>query len=318
MLGLLDRHQALVYLTAIAAGALAGWFVPGLGAHAAPAVAPVLALLLYATFLGIPLRRLGEGLRDLRFLACVLVLNFVVVPAVVLCLVRIAGLQGPLLVGALLVLLAPCVDYVIVFTGLAGGAAERLLSAAPVLMLGQLVLLPVLLRLHLGPDESARLDPVAVGEALVVIAVPLLAAGTTQWATERRPGVRVWEAGVAAAMVPLMVLTLATVVASQVAGVGSRVAELLPLLPVYLAFAAIMTLLGRAAGSVAGLGAREHRAVIFSGVTRNSLVVLPLALTLPGDTGLAPLAVVTQTLVELLVMVALVAVVPRLVPARRV
>lgn len=145
MLGLLDRHQALVYLTAIAAGSLAGWFVPGLGAHAAPAVAPVLVLLLYATFLAIPLRRLGEGLRDLRFLGCVLVLNFVAVPAVVLCLVKVAGLQGPLLVGALLVLLAPCVDYVIVFTGLAGGAAERLLSAAPVLMLAQLVLLPVLL-----------------------------------------------------------------------------------------------------------------------------------------------------------------------------
>ena len=110
MLGLLDRHQALVYLTAIAAGSLAGWFVPGLGAHAAPAVAPVLVLLLYATFLAIPLRRLGEGLRDLRFLGCVLVLNFVAVPAVVLCLVKVAGLQGPLLVGALLVLLAPCVD----------------------------------------------------------------------------------------------------------------------------------------------------------------------------------------------------------------
>ena len=46
-----------------------------------------------------------------------------------------------LLVGVLLVLLAPCVDYVIAFTALAGGAAERLLAAAPLLMLVQLVVL---------------------------------------------------------------------------------------------------------------------------------------------------------------------------------
>ena len=53
--------------------------------------------------------------------------------------------------------------------------------------------------------------------------------------------------------------------------------------------------------------------MLFSGVTRNSLVVLPLALALPDGTGLAALAVLTQTLVELLVMLALVALVPRVV-----
>ena len=55
--------------------------------------------------------------------------------------------------------------------------------------------------------------------------------------------------------------------------------------------------------------------MVFTGVTRNSLVVLPLALAAADGSGLVPLAVVTQTLVELLVMVALVWLVPRLVPA---
>ena len=48
-----------------------------------------------------------------------------------------------------------------------------------------------------------------------------------------------------------------------------------------------------------------------------SLLVLPLALALPAAFDLAPLAVVTQTLVELVAMVVLVRLVPRLVPARR-
>lgn len=52
--------------------------------------------------------------------------------------------------------------------------------------------------------------------------------------------------------------------------------------------------------------------MIFSGATRNSLVVLPLALALPAELAIAPLAVVTQTLIELVGMVVLVQLVPKL------
>ncbi|MGB7363451.1 MAG: arsenic resistance protein, partial [Rhodococcus sp. (in: high G+C Gram-positive bacteria)] len=56
------------------------------------------------------------------------------------------------------------------------------------------------------------------------------------------------------------------------------------------------------------------RALVFSGATRNSLVVLPLALALPPALSLAAVVVVTQTLVELIGMVLYVRYVPRLVP----
>jgi len=50
--------------------------------------------------------------------------------------------------------------------------------------------------------------------------------------------------------------------------------------------------------------------VMFSTATRNSLVVLPLALALPASMSMAPLAIVTQTLVELVAMLVLVRVAP--------
>lgn len=50
---------------------------------------------------------------------------------------------------------------------------------------------------------------------------------------------------------------------------------------------------------------------MFSGVTRNSLVVLPLARALSLEA--APAVVVTQTLVELVALVILVRLVPRFV-----
>jgi ACR3 family arsenite transporter len=47
------------------------------------------------------------------------------------------------------------------------------------------------------------------------------------------------------------------------------------------------------------LEAPAGRAVAFSAATRNSLVVLPLAFTVPGAMPLLPAIIVTQTLVEL-------------------
>lgn len=310
----MDRFQIPLYLAALAVGALAGWWAPGLGGLAAPAVTPVLAALLYVTFLGIPLRRVGEGLRDLRFMACLVIVNFAVVPVIVFALVRAFSIEGPMLIGVLLVLLTPCIDYVIVFSGLAGAANDRLLAASPVLLVLQMLTLPVYLWGFLGPDVAVAVRWGTFAQALaVVIVVPLVVAAVTQWAAARSPVARRWNRLAGGAMVPLMMLTLGIVVASQIALVGSRAQALLPLAPVYVSFAALMTALGWAAGRLAGLRVRERRAVLFSGVTRNSLVVLPLALAVPDGTGLAPLAVLTQTLVELLVMLALVGLVPRLV-----
>ncbi|MCY1187535.1 hypothetical protein D9M73_285270 [compost metagenome] len=62
------------------------------------------------------------------------------------------------------------------------------------------------------------------------------------------------------------------------------------------------------------LPASEARSVTFSAATRNSLVVLPLALALPEEMrGLAAAAVITQTLVELVSELIYVRAVPRLV-----
>ena len=54
----------------------------------------------------------------------------------------------------------------------------------------------------------------------------------------------------------------------------------------------------------------ESHALVFTSVTRNSLVILPLALALPAGYDLTPAVGVTQTLVELTGMVVLTRVVP--------
>ncbi|MNF17505.1 hypothetical protein D3C80_2210460 [compost metagenome] len=54
------------------------------------------------------------------------------------------------------------------------------------------------------------------------------------------------------------------------------------------------------------------RAVAFSGSTRNSLVVLPLALAVPGAIPVLPAVIVAQTLVELVSELVYVKLLPKL------
>lgn len=309
-----DARQVWLYLAAIAAGGALGLAVPAVAGPLERAITPVLGLLLYATFLAVPFARFGRALRDGRFIGAVLVVNFVLVPVVVFALSRVVAADRALLIGVLLVLLTPCVDYVIVFAGLAGGAADRLLVSTPLLMVLQIVLLPGYLWLMAGPGALAAFDPWPFVEAfLLLIALPLALAALTQLAARRwRAARRVLQIA-AAAMVPLMMLTLAVVVGSQVAKVGGAIGALLAVIPLFVAFAVIAAPLGALVGRVFGLDVGGRRAVLFSGVTRNSLVVLPLALALPAGFALTPLVVVTQTLVELVAMVVLVALVPRVV-----
>ena len=334
----MERHQVSLYLAGLVLGGVVGLLAPAVAGPAELAIQPVLALLLYATFLGIPFARIGRAFRGWRFLGTILAVNFVAVPPVVWLLTRIVAHDQVLLVGVLFVLLTPCIDYVLVFAGLAGADVHRLLAATPLLMLAQMALLPLYLWLFVGSGFMDTVEFGPFGEAfLVLIALPLAAAALTQFVAGHGESARGESArsargdravrvgrvgrvgrsvaqGATAAMVPLMVATLALVVASQISAVGERLGALVQVVPVYVAFVMVMVPAGIAAGRLAGIDAPGRRAIAFSGATRNSLVVLPLVLALPAAFDLAALVVVTQTLVELVAMVVLVRLVPRLIP----
>jgi ACR3 family arsenite transporter len=77
VVGRLDRYQVAMCLAALAAGAGIGLAAPAAGHVLEPAINPVLGALLYATFLQVPAGRLLNSLRDGRFIAAALVVNFV-------------------------------------------------------------------------------------------------------------------------------------------------------------------------------------------------------------------------------------------------
>jgi ACR3 family arsenite efflux pump ArsB len=98
-----------------------------------------------------------------------------------------------------------------------------------------------------------------------------------------------------------MAAVLMLVIGTQIDMIVRDIAKLMPVLPVYVAFAVFAPAVGALAARLFNLPTAAARAVSFSAATRNSLVVLPLALALPADLRvLAATAVITQTMVELL------------------
>jgi ACR3 family arsenite efflux pump ArsB len=311
----LEHNQIPIYFVAVLLAAAFGVFAPLSAQGLGVLVTPAIAVLMYAMFLQIPFLDLRQGLGNKRFIGALLLANFILVPLLVWALTLGLVERPALLVGALLVLLTPCIDYVVVFTHIGKGDSRLMLAATPVLLLLQLVLLPVYLSFMLGAQSAVV---VAVGpfvEAfLLLIVLPMVLAVLTTSLARRSSTINLWNNAWAWMPVPAMALVLFVVIGSQITSVVRDIALLLPVIPVYLGFLLLAPLVGALAARLFALPAMTARAVTFSASTRNSLVVLPLALALPEDVrGLAATAVIVQTLLELVGELLYIRLIPALV-----
>jgi ACR3 family arsenite transporter len=312
----LERRQIWIYAIGLFAGASVGLLLPAVGARVEQLITPVLAVLLYGMFAQIPFLQLREAFANRRFMAALLFSNFVLVPLLVWALAQWLPDESALLLGVYLVLLTPCVDYVVVFTHLGGGNARQVLAATPLLLFVQMAMLPVYLWLFLGPSAVEIMKAGPFLEAfLLLIALPLgLAFGTEYWAKRRRFGETLLRRS-AWLPVPFMALTLFFIAASQMPTIEKELSRVALAIPVYIAFMVFAPLLAKFVARQFSLDARAGRALAFSIGTRNSLVVLPLALALPQPWTVVPAIIVTQTLIELIGELLYIRVVPSLFPS---
>jgi ACR3 family arsenite efflux pump ArsB len=308
----LEARQVWIYFAAVLVAAVVGLLIPGT-AVLEGAINPALALMLFVTFLQVPVAALGRALRELRFMGALLAVNFIAVPLLVLGLVQFLPADPLIRLGVLMVLLCPCIDYVVTFAHLGRADARLLLASTPVLLIAQMALLPIYLRLFLGPEAAAYVQPGPFIHAFVwLIAVPFALAALVQtWAARSKTGEQV-SSGLGLAPVPATALVLFIVVAAVVPQLGQTLDRTLSVGPVYVTFAVLAPLVGWTLSRLARLTSEGGRAVAFSAGTRNSLVVLPLALVVPGAIPPVPAIIVTQTLIELLAELAYIRVIPRL------
>ena len=246
----LEENQIWIYAIVLLLGIGIGLWNPSLkflDTNLESLISPVLGLLLYSMFVQIPFFNLYQTFTNKQiFSVALLVINFLVVPVVVWLLSLFLPDHPPLLLGLYLVLLTPCIDYVVVFTHLGHGDAKLILTSTPLLLLVQMLCLPLYLWLFMGEQAAEVIKAEPFIEAfLFLIVLPLAMALLTEyWAKRHRSG-ESWAQITSWLPVPFMALTLFLVVVSQI----GRIDEYLPVVkkvtPIFIAFMVIMPFLAR-------------------------------------------------------------------------
>lgn len=308
----LEAQQVKIYFISIALAVVAALLFPA-AVTLESGINPALAFMLFVTFMQLPLADIGRSFRQGRFLLALLITNFIALPLIIAVLIQFSVNDPMIRLGILLVLLTPCVDYVVTFSHLGRADSRLLLAATPLLLITQMLLLPIYLRVFLGADMTALVHITPFIHAFVwLIAVPFAFAALVQlWARHSRTGAR-FATVLGLCPVPATAVVLFIVIVSVVAQLGLALDTALRVAPVYIGFAIIAPLTGWVIARFCALDVPVSLAVAFSAGTRNSLVILPLALAIPGAMPALPVVIVTQTLTELISELAYIRLLPLL------
>lgn len=299
----LERYQVWIYLGAILSGLGAGSVWQSSNSIVEWLLWPVLIFLLFSTFVQIPLLHLREAFLDRRFALAVLMGNFVLIPLLVAVLLLFIPDHTALRLGVLLVLLVPCTDWFITFTQLGGGDVRRAIVVTPINLLLQVLLLPFYLWLMFDSEQVADLSAADFWPALLVILIPMLAALVSEKWIEDKAARAVWRDGLAWCPVPLLALVIFLIAMAQAETVEQTLAFLPVVMPLFIAFVLLTALLAKAMAVGLDLPRDQGRTLVFCLGTRNSFVVLPVALSLPAGWEVAAIVIVLQSLVELFMMI---------------
>ncbi|MBF9173603.1 arsenic resistance protein [Xanthomonas campestris pv. campestris] len=307
----LEHRQISIYFAAIVSGLLIAMTIGGTQ-RLESWINPALGVMLFVTFLQVPIARLRDALANVRFMSALLTANFVAIPALVFVLSRFFPAEPLIRIAILFVLLCPCIDYVVTFSQLGKADSSLLLASTPVLLLAQMALLPVYLSIFMGTQAAGLVSPGPFLHAFgVLIVIPLALSVMLQLICARSATARRLSDIAGVMPVPATAFVLLIVIAAVTPQLGLAARSALAALPIYVAFAIVAPVVGYVVGRVFGLKIAAVRALAFSAGTRNSLVVLPLAMTVPGALPVVPAVIVAQTLVELVASIAYIRVMPK-------
>ncbi|MCS7055448.1 MAG: hypothetical protein NZM18_04645 [Thermoflexales bacterium] len=298
----IEKLQSLIILGAIFIGlALSG--IPGLAEPASRSILLLLMLMLTGAFLHVPLRRFGDVLHHRRVAFLSLAINFIWTPLLAWLLGWLLLRDAPALwIGLIMLLVTPCTDWYLVFTGIARGNVALSTALLPVNLALQLVLLPIYLLLLAGAVIS--LDAWRIVESVVlVLLLPLSAAIVLRTIVVRLRG-ELWLIGRALPMVQAgQIICLALAIAAMFTAQGSVLVQnpqaflrlLVPLLLFYGVNMALALTIGRAMRA----SYADTASLCCTTLARNSPIALGIALAAFPEQPLIALTLAIGPLIEL-------------------
>ena len=219
-LGLLDRVQPFMLLSAIALGLVLAYFSPTNAAKLAPLVTVGVFLVIYFIMLSVSMQGVMHAFARWKPAALAIGINFLITPLIAWALGYLFLQNDPDIWGGLILyLVTPCIGWYLVFTELAKGDVELGGSLLFWNVVLQILLLPVYMALLAGIVVEIEIADV-LRSVVTFLVLPLGLAAATRWLLGRF-GVHIEVAKEKVALPYLKVITLMIVIAAMCASQGA-------------------------------------------------------------------------------------------------
>lgn len=171
-MGLFEKMYTFIIFLAVIIGISLGQLEP-IRTSAESFIVPLLISMLYITFLQIPFEEIRKSFKNLKFTSTTVIMNFLWTPLLAWLLALLfLGDNPALYIGFIMLMVTPCTDWYIIFTGLAKGNVALSTAILPLNLLLQVFLLPVYLLIFGGTTGFIELS-FLVESILIVLFIPL-------------------------------------------------------------------------------------------------------------------------------------------------
>lgn len=269
-------------------------------------IMPSLMTMLFLVFIQIPIKDITKSFKNMKFTLTSICINFIWTPILVFILGSVfLGNNSDLLIGFVMLMVTPCTDWYLIFTGIAKGNVALGASILPLNLILQLILLPVYV--FLIGQSSVQMDVLNLLNGVIVsLIIPLFGALIYRKLSISKKGIDYFEKNIVSKACDYQGYFLNIAIVFMFASQGKILLKnpqiLLQLLIPVLLFFIINLIVGQFVGRKLNLSHEDNVALNLTTLARNSPIALAIAVATFPNKPLISLALIIGPLIELPVL----------------
>lgn len=298
----INKFQSVMLLLLVIISVLIGQ-VNIIGIIAGYIIMPALIIMLFLLFIQIPITDIGKSIKNFKFTALTVGINFIWTPILVFLLGKVFLNGEPdLLIGFVMLMVTPCTDWYLIFIGRAKGNTTLGASLLPLNFILQIILLPFYILIIGG--TSVKLDVMSLLTSTIVsLVIPLILAAIFRRIILSKKGTGYFEEVISEKACKyqgwFLNLAIATMFASQGKLLISNPQVLLKLLVPIVLFFIINFIIGQYIGKIFKLPYEDTVVLNLTTLARNSPIALAIAVLSFPNSPIIALALIIGPLIEL-------------------
>lgn len=300
-----NKFQSLIIFVMILLGILIGQ-IDVVQTYSEYLIMPALMIMLFLVFIQVPLKEIGSSFKNIKFTSTSIIINFIWTPIIIFILGKLFLNNYPdLLIGFVILMVTPCTDWYLIFTGIAKGNVALGSSILPLNLILQLLLLPIYILLIGG--TSVEIDMLSLGKGVVIsLVIPLLCSIISRKLIINKTGESSFDDKVVPNACAYQGYFLNIAIIAMFASQGKVLLDnlqilLILLIPVLLYFA-INFIVSRLVSKAIKLNYQDSVSLSLTTLARNSPIALAIAVATFPDKPLISLALIIGPLIELPVL----------------